>query len=410
MKPVYRIALFMTLLLSQQAFSQMTIVVMGSSTAFGAGASVYDSAWVGRFTTFSSRNISDGKDTTIYNIAASGYDTYQEMPGWFTPPSGRPTPDMDYNVTKALSFNPDVVVINLPSNDISYGYSKEEMICNLRIMYNTINASGAHCFVATPQPRNDFPQDYRDSLLALVDSVNLSFGLYAIDFWSPIVTTDGSNMLRMEYQSVSGQAHVNDDGHAILFNKVKDAVFGFSIVGLQVSGFTAQLQDRSVLIKWHAEQQEANTKYDLQRSADGRTYSTIYTENITAPRLSFNYSTRDQQPFTGRMFYRLKITEPARTWYSQVVFVSNADKALDISKLYSNASGTVLTAEITVQKNQQADISIININGAVLSRQQELIAQPAGIISLPINYLPAGQYYLRVVGTDGKVVTKAFRK
>src|SRR5438309_5222513 len=64
MKPIFT-ALFFCLLLSAQALAQKKIVILGSSTAAGNGASTYDSSWARRLYFEFNKNTSDGVDTTI---------------------------------------------------------------------------------------------------------------------------------------------------------------------------------------------------------------------------------------------------------------------------------------------------------------------------------------------------------
>ena len=404
---------FLLFFIVSASSGQMKVVIMGSSTAYGTGASVYDSSWAGRTTALLNRNITDGMDTVFYNIAAPGYDTYQEMPSDFIPPAGRPLPDDGFNVTKALSYNPDIVIISLPSNDINYGYAKSEMIGNLRVMFSTIFAAGTRCYITTPQPRNDLDQGKRDSLLSLVDSVNMSFGPYALDFWDGLVTTDGLNMLKDEYRAIPSLLHLNDDGHNLLFQRVRDSyIFGLTgPVALRLTAFNAQVQNRTVLISWHTEQQDANTDFELQRSADGRNFETIFTQNITEPRQSYNYSDVDQTPLTGKSFYRLKITEGAsRITYSATVAVTIGSKALDISKLYMNNGGSTLNVEISLQKSQVVFAEIITSTGAVMLKQKQFINQPGDRLTIPAGELAAGQYFMRVLTESGISEVKAFRK
>src|SRR5215218_3827288 len=100
---------------------QFRIVILGSSTAFGRGATPIDSSWVNRYTTYVKLKNSQN---TVINLAVSGYTTYQVLcPNNFVPPAGRPLPDTMKNITKALSLNPNAIIINLPTNDINYGYS-----------------------------------------------------------------------------------------------------------------------------------------------------------------------------------------------------------------------------------------------------------------------------------------------
>ncbi len=412
MRTKFTVVFIIFLFIADLSFAQMKAVIMGSSTANGVGASSYANSWAGRTTDFLNSNNTDGADTIIYNIAQPGYDTYQEMPDNFVPPPGRPLPDGDYNVTKALSYNPDVIIISLPSNDISYGYAKSEMINNLRLMSSTIFGAGVRCYITTPQPRNDFDQSYRDSLRAMVDSVNASFGPYAVDFWNCLVTTDGLNMLKPELQATGSSIHVNDDGHNLLFGRIMDSyIFGTAgPVALQLTAFNAQLQNNKVIIKWHTEQQAANTSFELQKSADGSSFETFYTQTITEARPSYNYTATDQTPFSGKNFYRLKISEAGRLFYSGIVSVTSEGHSLNISKLYLSNGGSSLNAAIDIQKTQFIYINIVSNTGAVLLQQKKLIAQPLQNISIPVGTLATGQYYLQIITDDGNRITKAFVK
>ena len=87
------------LFISTLSFSQMKVVIMGSSTAYGTGASTYSNSWAGKTDSYLNKNISDGKDTIVYNISFPAYDSYQEMPDDFVvnlPEIGY-TPDSEIN-------------------------------------------------------------------------------------------------------------------------------------------------------------------------------------------------------------------------------------------------------------------------------------------------------------------------
>lgn len=404
---------FFVFAISTFSFAQKKVVIMGSSTAFGSGASSYANSWAGKTEAYYNQNMSDGLDTIFYNIAAPAYDTYQEMPTGFVPPVGRPLPDDAFNVTKALSYAPDIVIINLPSNDINYGYAKSEMMFNLRLMSATIFATGTtKCFVATPQPRNDLSQDFRDSLLTLVDSINNSFGLFAINFWDCLVTTDGLSMLKDVFRAIPSPLHVNDLGHNELFLKVIDKdIFGtVSPVSLQLRDFRAQSKNNTVLLNWHTEQQGPNCIFDLQRSADMRNFTTLFTRSETQARQSANYTGVDETPLPGKSYYRLKMNEAGRISYSPIINITTEGKALNISKLSVDNGGSKLTMEINIQKSQFVSIVISGSNGATLMKQKEFITQPGNIVGIPIGALAAGQYFMRVFTADGTSSSIAFRK
>ena len=72
------------------------MVVLGSSTAEGAGASVSDSACGNLYRT----NLqSVNAENSVINLAKGGYSSYRLMPDAFVPPSYRPAPDTARNIS-----------------------------------------------------------------------------------------------------------------------------------------------------------------------------------------------------------------------------------------------------------------------------------------------------------------------
>ncbi|MEO1448111.1 MAG: SGNH/GDSL hydrolase family protein, partial [Bacteroidota bacterium] len=114
-------------LLAQPCWSSQSlhIVVLGSSTAAGAGASPVDSAWVWRYRHYLQ---SINPANQVSNLAVGGFTSYRIMPTGFVPPASRPSPDTTHNITTALTLAPDAIIINLPSNDVSSGYTVAEQL------------------------------------------------------------------------------------------------------------------------------------------------------------------------------------------------------------------------------------------------------------------------------------------
>ena len=132
------------------AFAQVKIVALGSSTTMGAAATSNDSAWTGRLQTLFRKNTGPlNPDTVVYQVGDYGYTTYHVMPdGYVSPIPGRPAPVPGKNITTALSYHPDVVIINLPSNDVATLsaawvtplYNKKETMDNFRMLYQMVVA------------------------------------------------------------------------------------------------------------------------------------------------------------------------------------------------------------------------------------------------------------------------------
>jgi len=189
------------------------IVVLGSSTAEGIGPQDRNNAWVNRYRTFL-QTLTPGN--LVSNLAKSGYTTYHIMPDGFTPPAGRPTPDRERNITKALSLKPAAIIINLPSNDVASGYSLREQLANYDSVLARARAQGVPVWITTTQPRN-LSLAQRQNLMAMRDSTLARWREKAIDFWNGLANPDGT--INPIYDSGDG-IHLNDAAHGILFNRV----------------------------------------------------------------------------------------------------------------------------------------------------------------------------------------------
>jgi lysophospholipase L1-like esterase len=198
------------------SLAQPTVVVLGSSTAFGTGATNKDSSWAGRYTKALTARVPQWK---VVNLGVGGYTTYHIQPTGARVPSGRPAPDTAKNITKGLSFRPRALIVNMPSNDANSGYTAAEQKAN----YDTLAALAARnnvlIWVCTPQPRTQLIGDAskKAALLEVKDWVLVRFGPKAVDFWSGIARDDAS--IDPLYNA-GDNIHLNDRGHKLLFDRV----------------------------------------------------------------------------------------------------------------------------------------------------------------------------------------------
>jgi len=193
------------------------IAVLGSSTAAGIGPKDARNAWVNRYRAYC-REAIPGCD--VVNLGRDWFRSYQVMPTGFPTPDDRPRENPRYNITKALSLQPSAIIINLPSNDTDMGYSLEEQVANFRVLIDAAAAQGVPLWVATPQPRNDFSKAKRRELVELREAIYALFGDRTIDFWTELATPGGH--IVPAYHS-GDEVHLNDEGHRILFERVRDA-------------------------------------------------------------------------------------------------------------------------------------------------------------------------------------------
>jgi len=193
---------------------KIRIVVIGSSTAAGAGAEPADSAWVNRYRAWL-QGINPANE--VLNLAMGGYSTYQLLPSSLFPPKYRPAPDSLRNISRALSLRPDAVIVNLPSNDAASGYGLEEQLANFDKIIKKARSAGVLIWVCTTQPRNFSADKVLIQLLAQ-KALKETYGAQVIDVWEGLAEPNG--LLDARYNSGDG-IHLNNAGHAVIFEQVK---------------------------------------------------------------------------------------------------------------------------------------------------------------------------------------------
>ncbi len=185
-----------------------TVVILGSSTAAGWGAPS-DYGWAQRYRDYL---LTINPAMTVNNYAYPGYSTVSVMP------TGTPGADPDRNITKALGDNPDVIIINLPSNDANAGYPVADQLARYNVILSAALAQNVPVYVTTTQPRA-LTDTGRQNLMAMRDSTFARYGNMAVDFWNGLATVDGFIESNYNYDGT----HVNNNGHLLLFNRMVNA-------------------------------------------------------------------------------------------------------------------------------------------------------------------------------------------
>jgi lysophospholipase L1-like esterase len=191
------------------------IVVLGSSTAYGTGASTTDSSWVNRYRRYvKSKNV----NSQVFNLGIPGYRTYQNLrPDGYVPPINRPAPASGFNITAALALIPDALIINMPSNDAASNYTVAEQKANFEETFRIADSANIPIWVTTTQPRFFMTADQMQNLRDMREWIIDRFGSKSINFWDGIANPDGTVASFYYFDNV----HVNNRGHEEYFNRMK---------------------------------------------------------------------------------------------------------------------------------------------------------------------------------------------
>lgn len=217
--PLYALMLFLsTVLLPTVAKSQgppVRVVVLGSSTAEGAAASPLSNSWVNRY---AAHLATANPGSEVINLAIGGYTTFNVMPTGTVPPAPWDRPDLQpvegNNITAAIAYTPDLIILNLPTNDASLYIPIDMQMRNYATILGAAAAAGIPAWVSTPQPRND-DATARALLRSLFPASLEAFTGRVLDFWTGLGDAEGFILPLYDADGT----HLNNAGHAVLYDR-----------------------------------------------------------------------------------------------------------------------------------------------------------------------------------------------
>lgn len=189
-------------------------VVIGSSTAAGAGATPGNSWAVRLLAAYAERPVQ------LINLAVGGSTTYAGLPTQSVSVPGRPAPDTAANVDAALAQGAKLMLVSYPSNDTALGYSVEETVNNLLAIRDAARSHDVAAMILSTQPRALSASQL--ALLPQIDArLSASVGPCFVAVREVLAGPDGK--LDPRYDSGDG-VHPNDAGHALIYERVRAVV------------------------------------------------------------------------------------------------------------------------------------------------------------------------------------------
>lgn len=155
----------------------------------------------------------------------------------------------------------------------------------------------------------------------------------------------------------------------------------------------------TVQLDWSAVNETAGRQYDLQRSSDGHTFSTITTLMAVADGSAADYSFTDHLPSgsSGNWYYRLQVRDQAKFSWSAVreLTIDAGDKVL---RIYPNPATDHINLSTGTVSDWQAEI--LSADGSLVQRET---FRQSSLLYLPFrNRLAAGAYFVRLTGPHGQ--------
>lgn len=152
-------------------------------------------------------------------------------------------------------------------------------------------------------------------------------------------------------------------------------------------------------LDWATGTETGHTQFELQRSNDATSFSTIYSSAARGLANGSNYTFNDSASFQNRVYYRLKITEAGgAVRYSAVVLIQSYETSSWVVFPNPAKPGGTLTLNIQNGNGRKpVTLTLSDATGRVMYNRTETVNTGAQTIMLPAPSA-SGTYLLSLTG------------
>lgn len=217
------------------------------------------------------------------------------------------------------------------------------------------------------------------------------------EIWTPDMINDNGFGIALSAQRVDGTSGItNGKIDNIVITVYYDSP---STLPLSLVNFWAKKNNGSIDITWTTEIESNMSHYEIQRSSDGRSFSTIQSMQSSNRVSRVSYAVTDSKPLNGISYYRLKMVETdGSSNYSRIASVHFASgNSITVYPTLWN-KGTILN--ISNPNNERLSVHFFRSTGQHIGTSATMNS------SLPTTTLnnQKGTIYYKIMNANGQQV------
>ncbi len=183
-----------------------------------------------------------------------------------------------------------------------------------------------------------------------------------------------------------------------------------TVLPVELISFAAKAEETAVALTWTTASEKNNDRFEIERSADGRTFEYLTTlKGSGTTTLARHYQSLDKNPFNGINYYRLKqIDFDGTATFSEIVSVEIKSGKIE---LFPNPVAGTLYLRMSDFAEREVQFQITDLTGKTMLSGQTDINE--GIVTIPLSKVgsfPLGTYTVRVFSATKAVASAKFIK
>jgi len=208
----------------------------------------------------------------------------------------------------------------------------------------------------------------------------------------PVSVTSSTKLSAIAYENASGAGSTSEFS----------GVLGFSNLPVNFVSFTGRVKDGKSYLNWKTAEEENNSHFEVQRSANGSDYTTI---GKVLPKGGSNnsYDFTDEAPAAGTNYYRIRQVDiDGRPTLSKVLILRSNLEQFSV-KAGPNPFAGSINVYFKLQKDETLQVRLYDQGGRLV--KSYTTRGGAGVNTYwrnDLQHLPRGQYTLELAGETVK--------
>lgn len=165
-----------------------------------------------------------------------------------------------------------------------------------------------------------------------------------------------------------------------------------------ISDFSGISNNSVNRLTWTIEKNQGAKSFDVERSTNGKDFTTVAVLTATEKLNSESYIYADTVSSPDIIMYRLRIlSRTQHVFYSKMVLVKSKMALNHTIKIIGNPVRDKVTFNYNSKSGQQSDINIYNLGGKVVFNQKISCFTGNNLITIPLNSdLAPGMYVIEM--------------
>lgn len=218
--------------------------------------------------------------------------------------------------------------------------------------------------------------------------------------------------------SVEGQLYYTRPGTTVINNPSytgplgSSATVGGILLPVKWLSFNVIKQGNNALLNWAVANENANHHFEVMRSSNGISYTTIATVNKSANgSTTYNYTDIGINNLSATiLYYRIRQVDiDGKSSFSDIRFISIDKKGNDAITIFPNpvTEGFYVSIPFNNRDNSIVKLNLISADGRFIGSKEITTLQASNYyFNIKDKALAAGEYYLQIIYEDKLMETK----